>query len=134
MDVQQLLGELARIVAAELGTTATITTSDPKPTFTTAMVHIRPVVEGAAPIDLWAEGEEIVVCAGDGAMFYFDGESDEELMALVLSFLRDVTQGRFYAKYLGPIYVTSSVVRGPKTRFTRLVYWPAYDARLSSGS
>lgn len=127
-DLQQLLRDLAVVIAADLGEAATVSVGNPTAKLQTAVVRIRPKLERAAPVDLWAEDDAVAASAGDRAQFVFEGEFDEEIMGKARSLVRDVAEGRLIDRYLGKRYVTSTVEGAPKTRFARLVRWPPYRA------
>lgn len=127
-DLQQLLRDLAVVVALDLGQVATVSVDNPTSNLQTAVVRIRPMLEGAAPVDLWAEDDAIAASAGDRAHFLFEGESQGELLGKARSLVRDVAEGRLIDRFLGKRYVTSTVEGAPKTRVTRLVRWPPYRA------
>ncbi len=126
IDLQQLLLNIAEVTSADLGDAATVSVSKPTSKLQTAVVRIRPLRAGAAPIDLWAEDDAIAACAGDRAQFFFEAESEEGFIAKATSLVRDVAEGCLIDRYLGGRYLTSTLEHARNTRIARLVRWAPY--------
>jgi hypothetical protein len=127
-DLQQVLGQLCEVLAADLGDTAHVSLSPASSRFRTCVVRIDPRSADAAPVALWAEDDALAASAGDRAQFLFDDEGPEDLIRKVRSVVEAVSRGRLVDRYLGTRYLSSALEEPKPPRFARLVRWPAYRA------